>query len=429
VSPDVVAKDRPTCGYCGTVFDSKSVTTASLDSRQAPHASGRGRRLVALLLAVAAAGIGGFVVLRARAVAPPGMAEPSATQSATPVPETQRIPVGPPGVMWIDQYAHVVAADVNGDEIEDIFGGFAEKEGENVNAYIGAFDGKDLHMIWRDGPFSTRAKGTRKTKVAYAAGRLVATTARGEALLYDATNGKRLATFPFDAEIRDPCGPPPGGKTVWIKMDGDNGFAIDVTSAVGKPSAAPAWCTDRRHRTTDSSDCWTRQAHTITGGFLIPDPAASDLPKIPHFDLAIALSDGGDAVAIGELRGEEGAVFVGFNPETKAVRWQTGVKALTTDGVTSTKRTNILIDIAFGRFYFNYERGGASFLAALDAKTGAKVLDTQLLKDGMPDNPTFTPSRIYLVQWKGDGTPVHVLDARSGALLGAFGGLAGDVNR
>jgi outer membrane protein assembly factor BamB len=431
VPPEAFTQERPVCAYCGVVLDTMSKRAAQLasvrpSSTLAPILVGvalvSGAAVIGLVLHKPAPPTVPAKAVTATPTPSPAPAAPAARGGGTSIPDG--VPTGPPGVFWVDQYAHVVAVDVNGDGTDDLIGGFARREGANVNAYVGAFDGKTLALLWSDGPLSTREKATRKTKVAYASGRVVATSARGEAMLYDAGTGARLGTFPSVDELNDPCGPPPGDKRVFIKTKGKSGLLVDVDAAVAKPGTAPEWCVERRHHLADSGDVWERQAHVIAGGFLEPPPdhVADALPKVPRLEITTAMSDGDDGAVVGALRGEDGAVFVGFDPKTKQVRWQTAAKALIGEGTTKFHRTSPMVDMAFGRLYFDYELRGERRLFAIDAKTGEKAFDAAVPGDGELDNPTYTKDRIYVVLWKGgDGTSVVVLDARTGALVGWLG--------
>lgn len=333
---------------------------------------------------------------------------------------------GPGAPSWrgeyfkFDHHARPVAVDVNSDGVEDLLGPFAVQRGEVLEMRLGAFDGKTWALLWSHGPFGLEDKAMRKSKLALAGKRVVFVDYTAKATIYDLATGTQGASIALEREPMGVCSPSASGDTVWIWTPGlepTNGVLVDAAAGTSEPRPPPEGCMGVL-RTSDSEE-----NATISG----PRQAevASRAPEIPRTTPRRALRRGPDAVALASEFGTNAPVFAGFDPESGSLRWQASLAQLAAPGAspagTSLQGEPWPADLADGRFYWGYHVGRAHF-AALDVKTGQKLWDTEL-PEGMThaSQYTITPSRIYLVDNRGVGRLVHVLEAATGRLVATVG--------
>ncbi len=131
------------------------------------------------------------------------------------------------------------------------------------------------------------------------------------------------------------------------------------------------------------------------------------------------LTDADATVIVGtKAPGSAVPMVVGYDPKSKRILWQRVIPS----GDTSSVRDGAgLVDLGGGRFLSQFElTSGGAKLAAIDAKTGASLWETDVphSKSGLAGRQmALSPTRVYLPHW----TELDVFDAKTGNLAGTIG--------
>ena len=104
---------------------------------------------------------------------------------------------------------------------------------------------------------------------------------------------------------------------------------------------------------------------------------------------------------------------IGFDPNTRTVRWTTTLASIAPGMADS--RYRITDRLAGGRYVAAHDIGGEMRLTALDAKTGARLWDTRLEGNPYPRYLLVQPRFIYVVH-----DSIDVYDAATGKVLGTI---------
>ena len=141
------------------------------------------------------------------------------------------------------------------------------------------------------------------------------------------------------------------------------------------------------------------------------------------FEAKNVVEDGDLAVVLGRKHPGTGVpIAVGFDPKTKAVRWEQPVASGDQTSVAEANVTSIMDALAGGRFVAPYELTSKGWhFTAFDAHSGQRVWDVALPSVIGVDNPegfSLSATRVYVMR----SSALEVYDAKTGALVGTLGG-------
>jgi hypothetical protein len=245
---------------------------------------------------------------------------------------------------------------------------------------------------------------------------VVVTDYRANVHLYDLATGKESRTLKLSDRAKRMCPSPDGAAKVFIAVTDTKDVLLDVDAGTMTPSPRPAWCADRW---AGSNDCrgW------LTRGAPRPDCKGAELsPKVSGFGAknTVVVGDLGVAMGIKEP-GTAVPMAVGFDPATKAVRWQQVVASGDQADVDTNTTISLMDDMVAGRFVTPYSRTSKGwFLTAFDARTGQRIWDVPLqpsIGASYPEGFSLSETRAYTMR----NSSLEVYDARTGALVGVVG--------
>jgi PQQ-like domain len=420
--------NRITCRYCGHGFDLPAapppparppiVVNVPREVAREVNAVQRAVSSIiafAVVMGVLAAVSGGVVASRGCSKVKVGaLGDPLAALSA--IPGMPNIPV-----------ASLIKADflwdtVSGPPIpvaspsgpESFVGRIRKRPGDEL--WVASFEGAKLAQTWAVGPFGTYSQGYRSTFTSVVGRFVVVTDYRANIHSYDVATGKELHVLALSDRVKQMCGAPDGKPQVFIAQSDEKAAIYDASTGTATAAARPAWCpADQGVR----NDCrgWLKRG-SADARCRGPEVA----PKVAGFEALNVLEDGDVAVALGKKKpGTAVPLAVGFDPATKAVRWQHPVPSGDLAAAAESTTTNVMDALSSGRFVSPYETTPRGWhYTAFDAKTGDRLWDIELQKVFGVDTPegfALSPQRAYVMRT----SSVEVYDAKSGSLLGTVG--------
>lgn len=273
------------------------------------------------------------------------------------------------------------------------------------NLYIDAYDGTTVERRWRIGDLGTYGEGYQNILYGVLADRVVVSDARGNLSVHELDTGQELRRHSLTDKVVDICVPPDGGGRVWIHQKDERNHLLDVRSGDLAEAKRPKWCSKSRRA--------GRRAERQAGQKLRK-------PRIKGTKLTRVVVEGDVAVAAGVKHpGTAVPRAVGFDPESREVRWDQVVPAV--DAATVRENSSEWGHLVAGRYVTTYGAGRESwYLTALDGRTGARLWNTKLRSlfavDRM-EGLVVTDERVYLVR---TGS-LEVFDVENGRLLGTVG--------
>ncbi len=400
------------CRYCGHSFQTppevnpapRIIVVAPGRARPVPPVrggAGRSLRSVFFSLFVVAL-VGGTSLLRARSH---GLASlPSEIVAATTVSD----------FMWDTVAGPPIPAAVGGGSVEGFVGRIRTRGDDTL--WIAAFDGAKLGQVWKAGPLGTYSQAYQSTFASVVGRSVVVTDFRANVHVYDVGTGHETHRAKLTDRAKGMCVAPGAKPRVWIEVSDEKNVLFDVDAGTSTPAPRPAGCPEGE----SSGDCrgW------LTRGAPRPGCAGPEgAPKVNGFQAVNVIEDGDAAVALGKKHpGTALPVAVGFDPRTKAVRWQQPVASGDQAAAAESSSTSVMDALAGGRFVVPYEVTSKGWhFTAFDAHSGQRVWDVALPSVIGVDNPegfSLSAARVYVMRT----SSLEVYDAKTGALVGTLGG-------
>jgi hypothetical protein len=400
------------CRYCGHSFQAppevnpapRIIVVAPGRGRPvAPVRGGAGRSLMSVFFSLfVVALVGGASFLRARSH---GLASlPSEIVAAATVPD----------FMWDSVAGPPIPAAVGGGGVEGFVGRIRTRSDDTL--WMAAFDEAKLAQIWKAGPLGTYSQAYQSTFASVVGRSVVVTDFRANVHVYDVGTGHETRTAKLTDRAKSMCVAPGAKSRVWIEVSDEKNVLFDVDAGTSTPSARPAGCLEGE----SNGDCrgW------LTRGAPRPGCAGPEsAPKVNGFQAVNVIEDGDAAVALGKKHpGTALPLAVGFDPRTKAVRWQQPVASGDQAAAAESSSTSVMDALAGGRFVVPYEVTSKGWhFTAFDAHSGQRVWDVALPSVIGVDNPegfSLSATRVYVMR----SSALEVYDAKTGALVGTLGG-------
>jgi hypothetical protein len=382
------------------------VITPGMRPMGAPARRAVGRSIFSGLFSLVIVGVVAFVSIRSRStgsIVPGSIAEvSSALERAIPATFLWDTVAGPP-----------IPAAVGSGGGEGFIGRIRTRGDDTL--YIAAFEGAKLGQIWKVGPLGTYSEGYQSTFAEVVGRSVVVTDYRANLHVYDVATGHETHTLKLTDRAKSMCTAPDGKARVWIEVSDEKNVLFDADAGTATPAARPAWCPNSF---TSFEDCrgWLKR------GDARPNcKGPENAPKVAGFEADNVIEDGDLAVALGKKHpGTATPIVVGFDPKTKAVRWQQAL-ASGDQAAVAASTTSIMDALAGGRFVAPYEVTSKGFyFTAFDARSGARVWDVplqHLIGVDTPEGFSMSATRVYVMRT----SSLEVYDARTGALVGTLG--------
>jgi hypothetical protein len=282
--------------------------------------------------------------------------------------------------------------------------------------WIAAFEGSKLGEVWKAGPLGNYSQAYQSTFAAVVGSHVVVTDFKATLHLYDLATGHEVHTLKLSDRAKAMCVSPDAKPHVWIEVADKRDVLVDADAATATPAARPAWCPDLW---AASDDCrgWLKRGFPRPG---CRGPEQS--PRVTAFQAVNVIEEGDVAVALGRKHpGTAMPMAVGFDPHTKAVRWQQPVVSGDPNNAAELSTTAEMDALEAGRFVTPYQLTPKGWhFTAFDARSGQRLWDTELQPQVGVENPegfTLSPTRLYVMRT----TSLEVYDAKSGTLVGTVG--------
>jgi outer membrane protein assembly factor BamB len=401
---------RVLCQYCGQTFD---VTQPPRFGAYGPGVAGSGGAPKGAIIGVVTAitlvalGAGVVAVLAARGASTNGGASiPGVSMPGSPTSATT-------GVMWDTVGGPPIATQIGG---HDAFVGRLRTQGTDLLS-IAAFDSTKLTILWQTPALGTYTEGYQSTFTAVVGHDVVVTDYRANVHVYDLATGKESRTAKLTDRAGEMCASPDGSAKAFIVVTDKKDVMLDADAGTLTPAPRPAWCPDRFGMS--GSDCrgW------LSRGAARADCKGPELsPKVSGFGAknTVVVGDLGVAAGIKEP-GTAVPMVVGFDPATKAVRWQQSVASGDQADVETNTTISLMDDLVGGRFVTPYQRTSKGwFFTAFDARTGQRIWDVPLqplIGVDYPEGFSLSETRVYVMRT----SSLEVYDAKTGALVGVIG--------
>jgi outer membrane protein assembly factor BamB len=275
---------------------------------------------------------------------------------------------------------------------------------EDDQLYVVATESAGAQRLWRYGPLGAFGVAQGATIFGAAAGKVVVADFRSNVHLVDSESGNETANFHLTDRANAICF---AKAAAWIGTVDHRGFAVDLTAGSAHAAPRPGGCEDA----VTSAPEGLPSAH---------EAVRAAAPRVAGFLTKRVFSDGNVSVASGiRSPGTEIPRAVGFDPKSKAVLWNATLFAADPATVRSNQRPHD--DLAGGRYVGVYElEPGQWHLAALDAKNGAHLWDTEMRSVHGVDWINFvraTTTHVYVVRM----SSLEIYDATRGARIGVIG--------
>jgi hypothetical protein len=284
------------------------------------------------------------------------------------------------------------------------FIGRTRKVLEDDQLYIDAYDGRTVERIWRIGPLGSYSEAYQAVHYAAVGDTLVVSDAKSQVHLHDVATGELQKSISLTDKVAFLCVPPGGpANSIWINQIDEKANMLDLASGKLTETARPEGCFESQ---------W--EAERAAGS--VEEESA---PKVEGVQIKRVIVDGDAAVAFGvKSPGTPVPRLIGFDPADKSVRWN---ETLASVDAATIRQTDAVGALAGGRVFTVYGAGQDDwYLAAADAKTGARVWEQKLRPlfavdsiNGLSANADF----VFL----GRTSSLEVYEASSGKLLGTVG--------
>jgi outer membrane protein assembly factor BamB len=397
---------RILCQYCRQTFD------VSEPSRFAAYGPGVAARrgsptgcivavAVAAVLASTGAGAAFFLVRGSSARTDPSPVAVGVTGSTTT------------GVMWDSVGGPPIPAHIGANEA---FVGRLRTQTTDLLS-IAAFDSMKLGILWQTPPLGTYTEGYPSTFMAIVGHDVVVTDYRANVHVYDLATGRESRALKLSDRASVVCAAPDGTAKVFIGVTDTKDVLVDADAGTMTPSPRPSWCPGRVGIMTSDCRGW------LARGAPRPDCKGAELsPKVSGFGAKNTVVTGDLGVAMGiKEPGTAVPMAVGFDPASKAIRWQQVVASGDQADVDTNTTISLMDDMVAGRFVAPYSRTSRGcFFTAFDARTGQRIWDVPLqpsLGASYPEGFSLSETRVYVMR----NSSLEVYDAKTGALVGVVG--------
>jgi hypothetical protein len=298
---------------------------------------------------------------------------------------------------------------------EGVIGRIRKRPGDDL--WIASFEGSRFKQTWAVGPFGTYSQGYRATFTAVVGRYVVVSDYRANIHSYDIATGHEVHVLQLSDRVKAMCGSPDGKPQVWIEQSDEKTGIFDATTGQTTAATRPAWCPNDSFEVRNDCRGWLKRGAPVTH---CRGPEAA--PKVPGFEALNVLQDGDAAVALGKKKpGTAVPLAVGFDPQTRAIRWQHPVPSGDLASAAESGTTGVMDALSDGRFISPYQTVPRGWhFTAFDARSGDRLWDIELQKVFGVDNPegfSLSPARVYVMRT----SSVEVYDAKTGALLGTIG--------
>jgi hypothetical protein len=401
------------CRYCGQTIETppevippQRVIIAAPGTRPLGGRVGRaaGRGVLSAFTTMFVVGLVGFVSMRGKTHALANL--PSELAAAA------KVATAAPTFMWDTVAGPPIPVATGGTGVEGFVGRVRDRSDSKL--WIVAFEGSHLGQVWKAGPFGTYSEGYQSTFTSVVGASVVVTDYRANVHVYDVATGHETHTLRLTDRAKGLCAGPDGKAEVWIKVSDEQNVLVDVDAGTSAPAPRPTWCPETQ---TLHADCrgWLARG-AARAGCKGPESA----PKVAGFEAVNVVEQGDLAVALGKKHPGTGLpIAVGFDPKTKAVRWQQALASGDQTGVS--EGASAMDALSGGRFVAPYELTSTGWhFTALDARSGQRVWDVpleSLIGISEPEGFTLSPARVYVIRT----STLEVYDAKTGALVGTVG--------
>ncbi len=298
-----------------------------------------------------------------------------------------------------------VPVAVDGDSVEDVVGLITAMDEKGYPTYLAAFNGATSARLWRAGPY-----GKYEVQFAVVGSWAVAIDESNVVHILALRTGVETARLTLTDKVKASCAPAGESGTFWIETTDEKAVSIDLATQASRPSPHPGSCPDRRSNGCD---------HMGSAGTACSDP--KNAPRVAGFGAMAVLTRGADAVAVGtKTPGSRTPIAVGFDPDTRNVRWQKPLLGSPTSAFVDELHA---VDMGEGKLVAEYVSKTAkqsARLMALDPRTGATLWDVAVPNtDSVPEakDVLVTATRVYLPHW----VSLDVFDLGTGQHLATFG--------
>lgn len=302
---------------------------------------------------------------------------------------------------------------VNGDGIEDLVAlvrtAGSGSGGDEV--LVVAFDGASMREIWRAGPFGSYGQASQYTHAAVLGNRALVVDLRAQAHWYDLATGAPLTTLALPDRATDVCAV---SSPTQVQLRLQNGRRIVLDAATGA-AAPPGPIVIGADTCVPPGDLSVPQGPPVflqAGALQAVGPERSG-------NRIIVLEQDGIRIAVGRRpAGIRVPAAVGLGPDGATPVWTAVIPTVDETKVAESGSDTLLFGRGAGRLYAAYTLTGdnGARLAALDARTGARLWETQFTD--WTDSPDLNamrvgPNRILIEEF----IEAAVFDAQTGALV------------
>ncbi len=276
--------------------------------------------------------------------------------------------------------------------------GLRKAPGQEDTLYFAVVDATTLKEVWRTAPLGKYMSAYQGSHVTVVGSNVVYTDPKNRIHALDLATGRELRSGAYSDRAQYVC--PVSDATVYVYTADQKPVIFDVATGQTTPTDAkaepPASCGIDRH-------------------------GDERMPKVPSIQMRGSAEGGGRAVAWGyKSPGTPVTSLFGFDPKTKAVKWQTPL-AGAGQSVSDYQEMEAWA-FAGNRFYTAYkvqETDDENRIVAFDATSGARLWDVGL-------RGIFAVDSVYGMGATASMVFVHrmdivdVLDANTGKLRGTY---------
>jgi outer membrane protein assembly factor BamB len=297
--------------------------------------------------------------------------------------------------------------------VEGFVGRIRSRPGDEL--WVGLFEGAKLGQVWKAGPFGTYSEGYKSTYMSVVGRSVVVTDYRATVHVYDLATGKETRAVKLSDRAKGMCASPDGKPRVWIELSDEKNLLFEAAQGTVAAAPRPAWCPDSW---AANDDCrgWLKR-----GPPMLSCRGAEAAPKVNAFQAANVVEEGDLAVALGKKHpGTAVPMAVGFDPRTRAVKWEQPVASGDQASVAEQSTISIMDALADGRFVAPYELTKGWHFTAFDARSGQRLWDVPLqplIGVDHPEGFALSATRVYVMRT----SSLEVYNAKTGALVGTLG--------
>jgi hypothetical protein len=269
--------------------------------------------------------------------------------------------------------------------------------------HVNAYDARTLAPIYKVGPLGTYGDAYRNTYFVAKGGALVVSNYRNALQIHELETGAQRHELTLSDRVEYICDTGQADQ-VWVAIADERHILVDLKSGESKEAKRPAGC---------AKSHWDAERKRERG-------STRGAPRVEGFKVTRVLTDGDLGVAAGvKSPGTGYPRIVGFDPKTKAVRWEEELFSVDPHAVD--ERSNEFDDLVNGVYYGTYGTGADRWhLAAFDAQSGKSLWDTEMSDifavDSL-DGVVATEASVYVVRT----SSLDIYDSKTGALSGAIG--------